>query len=82
MSEQPANQLADLGLTSDDPITQILLAGEAETAEEAEKLYLERSWPEFLAFLDSNASQDELDWHPLVDLLVRRGMRGWEDSLR
>jgi hypothetical protein len=65
----------------DDPVAQLLLTGEAQTVDEAEELYLERSWPEFLELLKSPLSDAELERHPIFELLRSRGMRGWEDSI-
>lgn len=65
----------------DDPIFQLLMSGEATTLDEAEDILLDRSMPEILALLASDASSEQLEKHPLMELLRRKGTRGWEDSL-
>ena len=64
-----------------DPIIALLLSGLAQTVEEAEELYLEQGWPEFLELLQQPIPDAELERHPYVELLRSRGMRGWEDSI-
>jgi hypothetical protein len=65
----------------DDPVTELLLRGEARTALEAEDLYLQRCMPEVLQLLASPLSNEELGNHPLMVLFRTHGSRGWEDSL-
>jgi hypothetical protein len=65
----------------DDPVAQLLLSGEAQTFEEAEEIYLDRSMPEIYRLLASPLTNEELAAHPLIRLLYFRGSRGWEDSL-
>jgi hypothetical protein len=64
----------------DDPITELLLRGEARTALEAEEMYLQRCMPEVLRLLASPLSDEELGNHPLMVLFRVHGSRGWEDS--
>jgi hypothetical protein len=72
--------VSDADLMSD-PVAALLLSGEAQTFEEAEEIYLERSLPEIYRLLESPISNKELAEHPLIRLLYFRGSRGWEDSL-
>jgi hypothetical protein len=65
----------------DDPVVALLLAGKASTAEEAEELYLERSLDEVVRLVESDLSDAEFRRHPLIQLLLARGSRGFEDSL-
>lgn len=65
----------------EDPVLARLLRGEAETLHEAEDLYLNASLPELYALAASDLSNDELAVHPLVQLLLSHGSRGWEDSV-
>jgi hypothetical protein len=64
-----------------DPVAELLLSGQAQTFEEAEEMYLDRSLPEIYRLLASALSNEELAEHPLIRLLYFRGSRGWEDSL-
>jgi len=64
-----------------DPVVELLLSGRAETADEAEELYLDESIPEVVRLAGSPMSEDEFRAHPLIQLLLARGSRGWEDSL-
>lgn len=66
----------------DDPVAQILLAGEATTPSEAERKYLENHLDEILRLVQSPLSEEEFRRHPLIALLFSHGSRGWEDSLR
>jgi hypothetical protein len=75
-STQPADDDWD-----NDPIVRLLISGEAQTFEEAEEVYLDRSLPEVYRLLASSMTNDELANHPLMRLLYFRGSRGWEDSL-
>ncbi|MEX0613243.1 MAG: hypothetical protein WD229_14075 [Pirellulales bacterium] len=68
------------GLT-DDPVIQLLLRGEAQTLHDAEEMYLNAAIPEILELLAGPLTTDELARHPLIDLLVSHGSRGWEDSI-
>ena len=64
-----------------DPIVEMLLAGEAQTASEAEELYLDRHLPDILKLVESSLSDQDFRAHPLIMLLFAHGSRGWEDSL-
>ena len=64
-----------------DPIIQLLLAGEADTLHEAEEKYLDNAIPEILELLRSPRSNEELGRHPLLNLMLAHGSRGWEDSI-
>jgi hypothetical protein len=73
-SEWPADGL-------DDPVFEYLLRGEASSLHEAEELYLNAALPEVLALLGSPLSDGELMRHPLLQMLLAHGSRGWEDSV-
>ena len=64
-----------------DPIVEMLLAGEAQTASEAEELYLDRHIPDIIKLVESSLSDQDFRAHPLIMLLFAHGSRGWEDSL-
>jgi hypothetical protein len=64
-----------------DPVVELLLSGRARTVEEAEEMYLDASIPEVLRLAASDLSDAEFRAHPLIQLLLARGSRGWEDSL-
>ena len=64
-----------------DPVLHLLLTGQAQTAAEAEEMYLNASLPEVLRLLESALSDEELGRHPLLVMFRRHGSRGWEDSL-
>ena len=66
---------------TDDPVMRLILTGKARDLDEAEEMYLDESIPEILELLGSPISNEELEHHPLIQLLRRRGSRGWEDSL-
>lgn len=66
----------------DDPVAQILLAGEATTPSEAERKYLERHLDDVLNLVESQLAEEEFRRHPLIVMLFSHGSRGWEDSLR
>ncbi|MEP7342460.1 MAG: hypothetical protein ABI977_32330 [Acidobacteriota bacterium] len=72
-------------LVADDPITMLLLTGQAATASEAERKFLndnvEMITEQVLELVASNLSEDELSLHPLTMLLRGHGSRHWEDSL-
>jgi len=65
-----------------DPVADLILEGKASTVEEAEELYLNSHLEEVLQLVESELSEDEFRRHPLIALLLSRGSRGWEDSLR
>ncbi len=58
-----------------------LVCGEALTVAEAEELYLERNLSEVVRLVASDLTDDAFRGHPLIQLLVARGSRPWEDSL-
>jgi hypothetical protein len=64
-----------------DPVLQLIATGRARSLDEAEEIYLDQSMPEVLALIGSSLSSDDLMRHPLMQLLLRRGMRGREDSI-
>lgn len=66
---------------TDDPIFQILVRGEAQTLHEAEERYLDASMSEILALIASPLTNEELERHPLIQMILAHGSRGWEDSL-
>ena len=66
---------------TDDPVIQYILRGEARTLHEAEEMYLNAAMPEILALLTGPLTGEELDDHPLLNLLLAHGSRGWEDSI-
>lgn len=66
----------------EDPVAQLLISGEAVTASEAERIYLEQHVDEILHLVASPMSEDEFRRHPLIMTLFSHGSRGWEDSLR
>jgi len=79
MSSAPESEVIP-GIT-DDPVMQLIISGEAQSLGEAEELYLDRSLPAIMELIGSIPDDDELVRHPLIVLLLRRGMRGREDSL-
>lgn len=72
-------------LVANDPIMELLLTGQATTASEAERKFLNDNvdliTEQVLKLVASNLSEDELSLHPLTLLLRGRGSRRWEDSL-
>jgi len=68
-------------VTPRDPIVEVLLAGEAQTASEAEELYLDRHIPDIINLVESSLSDQGFRAQPLIMLLFAHGSRGWEDSL-
>jgi hypothetical protein len=64
-----------------DPVLRLLLDGSAQTAHEAEEMYLNACLPEVLRLLQGPLSDEELGQHPLMAMLRAHGSRGWEDSL-
>ena len=65
----------------DDAILRYLLSGKAKTLDQAEEMFLDDSLPEVARLVATIASDDELARHPLMVMMLRRGSRGWEDSL-
>ena len=72
-------------LVTDDPITKLLLTGQAATAHEAEAKYLNENVDEVcqqvLALAESDLTNEEFARQPLILLLRGHGSRRWEDSL-
>lgn len=65
-----------------DPIADLLAAGVLSDVDEAEEAYLDQHLAEIVTLAESSLSDEEFRRHPLVSLLMARGSRGWEDSLR
>jgi hypothetical protein len=65
----------------DDPVVQLLLRGDAESVHEAEEMYLDAALPEIFQLLRSPLTNEELGSHPLLQLVLAHGSRGWEDSI-
>jgi hypothetical protein len=65
-----------------DPVADLILRGQADTVEQASELYLDRSLDEIVRLVDSALSDEEFRRHPLIMLLMARGSRDFEDSLR
>lgn len=70
-----------LGFGSADPIVELLLSGAAETAHDAEALYLDTHVPDVIHLVESPLSEAEFRRHPLIVLLLGHGSRGREDAL-
>jgi hypothetical protein len=70
----------DLTQLTSDPVSQLLLAGRAETLREAEELYLDSCLPEVVRLLESGLPDEELGRHPLMRMLRSHGSRGWEEA--
>ena len=72
-------------LVANDPITKLLLTGQATTVHEAEAKYLNDNVDEVcqqvLALAESELSDEEFARQPLILLLRGHGSRRWEDSL-
>jgi hypothetical protein len=65
----------------DDPVVELLLTGRADTADQAERLYLEEHLDEVTSLVNSPLTDEEFRRHPLIAILLGRGSRGWEDSI-
>jgi hypothetical protein len=65
-----------------DPVADLILAGKAKTVAEAEELYLDSHLDEVLRLVESPLSEEDFRRHPLIALLLARGSRPWEDSLK
>jgi hypothetical protein len=76
-----AKELSGLLDSVTDPVERRLLTGRARTVHEAEEMYLNTSYPQVLALLDSPLSNEELGRHPLLALYRSHGSRPREDSL-
>lgn len=72
-------------LTENDPVTALLLSGEASTVHEAEIKFLnenvEAVSEQVVELVESSLSDEEFGRHPLILLLRGHGSRRWEDSL-
>ncbi len=72
-------------LVANDPVMELLLTGQATTAREAERKFLDNNveliTEQVLALVAGNLSEDELSLHPLALLLRGHGSRHGEDSL-
>ncbi len=72
-------------LVKNDPVTALLLTGQAQTAREAETRFLNENVDTIcqmvLELVESNLSNEEFGRQPLVLLLRGHGSRRWEDSL-
>ncbi len=66
---------------TDDPVIQLLLRGEALTLHEAEEKYLDGAIPKILELLGGPLDNAALAKHPLLNLVLAHGSRGWEDSI-
>jgi len=66
---------------TDDPVIRLLLTGAARTLHEAEEMYLDAALPDILELIAGPLSNEELAEHPLMQLLLAHGSRGWEDSI-
>lgn len=71
----------DITHLTNDPVSRLLLRGDAETVREAEELYLDHCLPEVLRLLRSGLSDEELGRHPLMQMLRSHGSRGWEEAV-
>ena len=72
-------------LVKDDPITVLLLSGEAATVHEAETKFLNENVEAIsrmvLELVASDLTDEEFGRHPLILLLRGHGSRRWEDSM-
>lgn len=76
-----ANLHDEIPGVTDDPVIRMLLRGEAQTLHEAEEKYLDAAIPAILDLLGGPLSNEELARHPLLNLVLAHGSRGWEDSI-
>jgi hypothetical protein len=65
-----------------DPAADLIDQGAAASVAEAEELYLETHLQDVLDLVDSDLDDEAFRAHPLIALLLARGSRAWEDSLR
>jgi hypothetical protein len=65
----------------EDQVVQLLLRGEAQTLHEAEEKFLNAAIPDLLKLLAGSLRKEELARHPLLNLVLAHGSRGWEDSV-
>ncbi len=72
-------------LVKDDPVTMLLLTGEASTVHEAETKYLNENVEAIsrmvVELVESDLTDEEFGRHPLILLLRGHGSRRWEDSV-
>lgn len=68
-------------LPDGDPVVALLLAGQAQSLEEAQEQYLNAHLAEVVELVRSPLSDEEFRRHPLISLLLACGSRGSEDSL-
>jgi len=72
-------------LVKDDPITVLLLSGEASTVHEAETKFLNENVEAIsrlvVELVASDLTDEEFGRHPLILLLRGHGSRRWEDSV-
>lgn len=72
-------------LVKDDPISVLLLSGEASTVHEAETKFLNEHVETIsrlvLELVESDLTDEEFGRHPLILLLRGHGSRRWEDSV-
>jgi hypothetical protein len=61
-------------------VDNLLLTGRAQTASEAEEIFLDEHLPE-LAQLVRALTGEELERHEAIKLLMAHGSRRWEDAL-
>lgn len=73
--------LRDVSILGLDPVVEMLLTSQACTLEEAEERYLSEHLEEVAALVRSPMAEAEFRRHPLIQLMLARGSRGWEDSL-
>ena len=76
-----AQQYEEIPGVTDDPVIRLIFEGKARDLDEAEEMYLEESLPDVIELLRLPIPDEELEQHPLIELLRRRGSRGWEDSI-
>ena len=74
-----------LEFIKDDPISLLLLSGEAPTVHEAETKFLNENVEavsrKVLELVESDLTDEEFALHPLILLLRGHGSRRWEDSV-
>jgi hypothetical protein len=71
----------DFAALTNDPVSQLLLSGRAETVREAEELYLDSCLLEVVRLLQSPLSDEELGRCPLMSMLRAHGSRPWEEEV-
>lgn len=72
-------------LVKDDPVSVLLLSGEASTVHEAETKFLNENVETIcrmvIELVESDLTDEEFGRHPLILLLRGHGSRRWEDSV-